>query len=385
MKNIHVYSAELPQMAEMIKAVELESRFFKDCEPNQFSSFGFAENGITSLANGYEMKFIFEEKILPKAVINRECQKRIEAEEETIGMPLERKERDTIKERLVSEMLERALTKVTVFNAYYHSNSERVFVDVSSEELAGRAMGEMCHALKSLKTSTLHVSGVSNSLTQNIRECITNEQDLAFSGFYYADKLHMKNSEKESVKFDCDYTLDHVAELIDSGYTVQRVRIGREGISFDLTHDFKIKAIRHEFEAGMYETKEEEEQNLKEGLLEIMAANVQELVNFFSKADENEKQHKEEMQSFVQTLDTVEEVANPFFNEEGKDVFYGDSVEFVRETRRASVSSLQRKFKIGYNRSARIIEQMECEGLVSVPGYNGTREVLMPKVGEDNE
>lgn len=373
MKNIHVYSAALPAMAEMIKAVESENRFFKDCEPNQFSSFGFSENGITNMANGYEMKFMFEEKILPKPVINRECQKRIEAEEEMIGMPLERKERDTIKERVVQEMLERALTKVTAFSAYYHANSERVFVDVSSEDLAGRAMGEMCHALKSLKTSTLHVSNVSNSLTQNIRECIDTEQDLSFSGFYYADKLHMKNSDKESVKFDCDYTLEHVAELIDSGYSVKRVRLAREGVSFDLTDDFKIKTIRHEFEAGMYETKEEAEQNLKEGLLEIMAANVQELVDYFSKSDE-----QNEGDQVIEAPDTVEEVANPFFNDEGKDVFQDEAVAFVKETRKANVSSIQRKFRIGYNRAARIIEQMECDGLVSTPGHNGAREVLVP-------
>lgn len=60
------------------------------------------------------------------------------------------------------------------------------------------------------------------------------------------------------------------------------------------------------------------------------------------------------------------------------DEFYDEAVAFVTETRRGSISSVQRKFKIGYNRAARLIEQMEASGVVSSPGHNGTREVLAP-------
>jgi S-DNA-T family DNA segregation ATPase FtsK/SpoIIIE len=59
------------------------------------------------------------------------------------------------------------------------------------------------------------------------------------------------------------------------------------------------------------------------------------------------------------------------------DEFYDQAVAFVTETRRASVSSVQRKFRIGYNRAARIVEQMEACGVVSPPGHNGNREVLV--------
>lgn len=63
---------------------------------------------------------------------------------------------------------------------------------------------------------------------------------------------------------------------------------------------------------------------------------------------------------------------------EDYDEFYDEAVQFVTETRRASVSSVQRKFRIGYNRAARIVEQMEADGVVSAPGHNGNREVLAP-------
>lgn len=65
------------------------------------------------------------------------------------------------------------------------------------------------------------------------------------------------------------------------------------------------------------------------------------------------------------------------------DAFYDEAVSFVTESRRASVSSVQRKFRIGYNRAARLVEQMEQSGVVSAAGHNGTREVLAPPPPKD--
>jgi len=61
-----------------------------------------------------------------------------------------------------------------------------------------------------------------------------------------------------------------------------------------------------------------------------------------------------------------------------QDAFYDEAVAFVTETRRASISSVQRKLKIGYNRAANLVEAMEAAGVVSEAGHNGAREVLAP-------
>lgn len=60
------------------------------------------------------------------------------------------------------------------------------------------------------------------------------------------------------------------------------------------------------------------------------------------------------------------------------DALYDEAVAFVLETRKASISSVQRKLRIGYNRAARMIETMEAAGVVSAAGHNGNREVLAP-------
>jgi len=70
-------------------------------------------------------------------------------------------------------------------------------------------------------------------------------------------------------------------------------------------------------------------------------------------------------------------------DEAESDPLYDEAVAFVTETQRVSVSSVQRKFRIGYNRAARIVEQMEMSGVVSSAGNNGQRDVLAPRPPRD--
>ena len=65
------------------------------------------------------------------------------------------------------------------------------------------------------------------------------------------------------------------------------------------------------------------------------------------------------------------------------DALYDEAVAFVLETRKASISSVQRKLRIGYNRAARLVEQMEASGVVSEMGLNGNRDVLAPTLSRD--
>lgn len=91
-----------------------------------------------------------------------------------------------------------------------------------------------------------------------------------------------------------------------------------------------------------------------------MPLHVSELTGgLFNQADSGD-----DMSSFDDTLS------------DGEDPLYSEAVTFVAETRRPSISAIQRKLKIGYNRAARILEAMELAGLVTAPNSNGAREVL---------
>jgi len=74
----------------------------------------------------------------------------------------------------------------------------------------------------------------------------------------------------------------------------------------------------------------------------------------------------------------VHSLAEPGHFQEDTDELYDQAIMIVTESRKASISSVQRRLKIGYNRAARLIEQMEADGIVSAVQSNGTREVLAP-------
>ena len=70
-------------------------------------------------------------------------------------------------------------------------------------------------------------------------------------------------------------------------------------------------------------------------------------------------------------------------DDDESDAMYDEAVNFVIETRKASISSVQRKLRIGYNRAARMIETMERAGVITEMGSNGSREVLAPPSPRD--
>jgi S-DNA-T family DNA segregation ATPase FtsK/SpoIIIE len=75
--------------------------------------------------------------------------------------------------------------------------------------------------------------------------------------------------------------------------------------------------------------------------------------------------------------DATDQLSGGFSNVESEaDPIYDQAVSFVTETRKASISGVQRRFKVGYNRAARLIEDMEAAGVVTSPESNGSRQVI---------
>ena len=87
----------------------------------------------------------------------------------------------------------------------------------------------------------------------------------------------------------------------------------------------------------------------------------------------------DEITSDLQDTGPIPGWSNASGSGEEDDELYDEAVNFVIESRRASISAVQRKLRIGYNRAARLIESMEAAGLVSEMSSNGSREVLVPK------
>jgi S-DNA-T family DNA segregation ATPase FtsK/SpoIIIE len=97
---------------------------------------------------------------------------------------------------------------------------------------------------------------------------------------------------------------------------------------------------------------------------------------------QGEPDYLEEVLSDTQTLGDGQQIGASGFPEaaggDEADELYDKAVAYVLESRRASISGVQRQLRIGYNRAARLIEEMESQGIVSPPEHNGQREVLAP-------
>ena len=89
------------------------------------------------------------------------------------------------------------------------------------------------------------------------------------------------------------------------------------------------------------------------------------------------------LEEITQERSDTGEMVSEGGDEAEMDSLYDEAVMFVTESRKASISSVQRKFKVGYNRAARMIEDMENSGIVSMPEGNGSREVLAPAAPRD--
>ena len=103
----------------------------------------------------------------------------------------------------------------------------------------------------------------------------------------------------------------------------------------------------------------------------------------YAKGNCKHRQHKESNSATAVTEYHAIDLPSSVELDGETDPLYDQAVRIVTESRRASVSGIQRRLKIGYNRAARMVETMEQVGLVSPLQSNGTREVLAPAPPED--
>ncbi|MFT7316666.1 MAG: DNA recombination-dependent growth factor C [Gammaproteobacteria bacterium] len=379
MKNIHVFAAELPGISVLESKVEEEQGvIFTSLTDNQWSNLGFkVDRQFVALDNGYRIDFTYSAKDYPKAQVLE----RINEVADTWPHEPSKEEMGKIAEQVNADFCARSIVKTVNFSAFYHEKKQTLIFD-SKAALAQRALGLLIKLVESVETKTLHCSGISNSLTTNMLDQLNNSNSeydtkLYFAGFEVGDLLVMQNKDKDVARFKGDYPTENIKELIEQGYEIKEIALSKDGLSFYLNHNFKIKGVKElfEVEGAMFDNADDYEIHKQAIALELMTGHCEQLRNAFDKQSSTNEQEDLDQDDGNESLIAEHNAKHKDSN--GNDAFYEEAKAFAIEQGQVSISRTQRKFRIGYNRAARLIEQLEDNGIVSAPDYKGQRTVLI--------
>lgn len=379
MKNIHVFAAELPGISVLeSKVAEEQGVIFTPLTDSQWSNLGFkVERQFVALDNGYRIDFTYSAKDYPKAQVLERINEVVDA------WPHEpsKEEMGKITEEVSADFCARSIAKTVHFSAFYHEKKQTLIFDCKAA-LAQRALGLLLKLVESIETKTLHCSGISNSLTTNMLDQLNNSNNeydtkLYFAGFEVGDLLVMQNKDKDVARFKGDYPTENIKELIEQGYEIKEIALSKDGLSFYLNHNFKIKGVKElfEIEGDMFDNADDYEIHKQTIALELMTSHCEQLRNAFDKQSTTSEQEDLVQDDGNESL--LAEHSAKYTDSNGNDAFYEEAKALVIEQGFVSVSRIQRKFRIGYNRAARLVERLEFNGIVSTPGHNGARTVLI--------
>ncbi len=381
--NAIVFQADLPSI-ELVTQ-HLAELPFEPVGPVFRSRAGFVPNAVTGelvtpIEGGFSFTVRLDEKILPGAAVRRAVADAIAAHAEAEDIAVADLDEDTvgrITEATMTDLIAHALIKTTVVNCFYSAEHNFLIIPTTGKPLAQTVVALLIKAIGSVKTSTIHVSDIKGGLTARLRNFLDgNEQ--AFDGFELGDTCNMKhkNDKANFAMGDLNAAREGLLECLEGDMHVELMELVHKGVAFKLTHDFKLRGIEYHGELTDDEQTEREEADAAFlWRLEAATQLLQLVDTIIALCALFSYQRPEMVEAVIPAKD-----ADAVPDDSGEaDELYDEAVAFIRESQRASISAVQRKLKIGYNRAARMIERMELEGIVTPMNTHGGREVIPEK------
>lgn len=378
-KNARIYrlSAPLPVTAETLEQALAE---FKWQAPSgqEFSRSGFYQplhNRIKPLVteldnNIFVIAVKTTQKVLPAAVVNEELQPIIEAGEREAGRPLSRKEKQQLKEDLLQSLLPRAFSRSTITKAYIDMAGQQIIVDTASSSKAEDVLALLRKAIGSLPA----LPCLDNHKLNSQLQLWLQNQNLP-AGFALGHNTQLKAPDEEGARAtfkDHLLTADEVQSHLQDKLVTQLQLSKTDTCCFTIRDDGSITGIKWNDAIT--------EQNDELGWDDLQARMTADLFLVTSelrKVLEAVNASVSEVE-YTNTPQQQPIEKSPIFNAGDEDPLYQEAVAFVIAEQRVSVSGVQRKFRLGYNRAARIVEAMQSNGVVSRPRLNdGQRTVLI--------
>lgn len=397
-KNIRIFRFTRPIeiTAEQLEE-KLQADAFKPCGPIEQSRRGWCtplgkhSEQLVHAANGDLLICLqHQEKLLPGPVVTEFVEDRVEQIETEQGRKVRRKERDEIKEQVLLEMLPQAFPRNRKTYGYLSAKNGYLIVDAGSAKAAEDFASTLRKSLGSLPVRPPVVEQApAFTFTGWINETI-DLPDVAVLG---ADCWMADPSEDggKVIARGLDLKADEVRNHLEAGMQVTKVALTwDDNVSFCLDETLAITRVKFgdTLKDQLDDVDADDALAKMDAAFCLMTLELERMIPALLKALGGEDRSaivEEDWQESAGTNKT--KLANavmfsghgPATRSDDGDPLYPEAVQLVAEIRHASVSTIQRKFKIGYNRAFKLIDAMEANGVVSPAAHDGAREVLAPK------
>lgn len=318
-----------------------------------------------------------EERILPGTVVREALQEKVEEIEAQQLRKVYKKERNQLKDEIVQAFLPRAFVRRRQTFAAIDSQAGLIFVDASSWRVAEDLLSTLRECLGSLPVRPLAVKvAPSVTFTQWLKA-----QD-AGNDLYLLDRAVLSDTHEGGGKIAAtrqDLGSDEIQVHLSAGKLVTMLGLAwSDKLSFVLDEKLVVRQLR--FEGLLHEQAAESAEDaaaLADSYFALQTLTLREFVPTLIEALGGE----EVPQGVSADSEPAATADEHIIDGDGPgwgvhDPLYAEAVAFVRESQRASISGVQRKFKLGYHRAAALIEAMEEAAVVTPMNTSGAREVI---------
>lgn len=257
-KNAIVYSVEMPTIDHMRGFVQN----FLSVRPGPHSqkTIGFAPHSIskevvTGFEGGYCVTVLEWEKKIDTAAVREELNSQMKYEEERTGQPLNKKQKDYLKEDIIQMILPNILPSPKYTHCYFHTASKTLIVDTCSDKTSDNVTALLRKAIGSLKATTLYVDsrgGLTERFTQCLeagtRRLVTNPETSDCVDI--RDDIQLVGGEGQKMKcddvnlFDEQTAEELAAQIREGGMHLKSIGLTNRETNFVLTDGFKFKSIK---------------------------------------------------------------------------------------------------------------------------------------------
>lgn len=397
-KNARIFRFTRPIQitAEQLEE-KLQADAFKPCGPQEFSRYGWVSplgkhsEQLLHAANGDLLICAQrQEKLLPGPVVKEFVEERCEAIEIEQGRKVRRKEKDEIREQVLLEMLPHAFPRNRKVYGYLSPKNGYLIVDAGS----AKAAEDFASILrKSLGSLPVRAPAVNQSPAFTFTGWLSTAVDLPHQ-VVLGNDCWLEDPAQDGGKVTArglDITSDEVRNHLEAGMQATRLTMTwDDNVSFCLDEDLGITRLK--FGESVLEQLDDVDADDAAARFDaafcLMTLELERMIPALLEAMGGEDRSAVvEGDPVIIGVDmakpgddrTVMFAAEALPSMTTEDPLYLEVVKLVTETRRASVSSIQRALKIGYNRACHLMDALEEGGVVSPCGHNGAREVFAPK------